>query len=791
MAPRTKPRLHAPLTQFVGRGDLLVTLEERVRKERLVTLVGPGGVGKTRLALELSRRLSCEFEDGVVFVALDSVQNPADVAWRTASALNSSDQSSRTATEHVLRHLEDESLLLVVDNCEHLLDAAADLVFAVLSACPQVHVLTTSLGPLGLTGEHVVTVPPLTIPDAGADIDEIAGSEAVGLLLQRAAQTGATLTLTRENRAEVVELCHHLDGMPLAIELAAVRLRSLSVSDVLRRLDERFSLLRGSREAVGRHQTLSALVDWSYDLCTPDEKLLWTRLSVFLDGCDLAAAEDVCAFGTLDGRFVVDLLDNLVAKSIVQADPRGPGMRYRMLVTIREYGSRLAMDAGEWDELRRRHRDLYLARARDMVQHWPGPRQSRSMSQMRLERSNIVAALEWSLSLPHERPRAAELAALLRYQWVTGRYLSDGRYRLERILACPEVTGRVRGEALWVMTWVTLIQGDHTDGERHLIELRELAERLDDPILRAQANHWGGLLLLFRGRPAEAATAYEAAISTFRAVGDVAAWQTALFQYGLCLLYAGDPDGALASQAELISLSESNGEAWCKAYAYWVRGLGLYHKGDLIGARASACTALTIQDDFEDGICVAHTMLLLSCISAASGDFVRAARFQGAADGLWNSMGTKIESFGPGMAGDAAAARAASRRALGEDRWHFYHDASDPKDLPTLLEWALSEAASLEFSQAKPSTEPLPGVRLTSREAEVATYLARGLSNKEIATALTISIRTAEGHVEQVLRKLGANTRAQAAAMIVSGQAPDDPSTQTQAKLPSSNSARR
>lgn len=790
MAPLSPLRPHAPLTQFIGRRDLLTRLEQRVTAERLVTLVGPGGIGKTRLAIELSRTLAPEFEDGVVFVALDSVQSPADVAWRTASVLNTSDQSSRTATEHVLRHLEDKSLLLIVDNCEHLLDAAADLVSAILGACPHVHVLTTSLGPLGLGGEHVVTVPPLSIPDAHADVAEIAGSEAVGLLLQRAAQTGATLTLTRENRSEFVELCLHLDGMPLAIELAAVRLRSLSVSDVLHRLDERFSLLRGARDAVGRHQTLSALVDWSYDLCTPDEKLLWTRLSVFLDGCDLAAAENVCAFGTLDRRFVVDLLDNLVAKSIVQADPRDFGMRYRMLVTIREYGSRIAQDAGEWEELRRRHRDLYLERARDMVQHWPGPRQSRSMSQMRLERSNIVAALEWSLSVPAERPRAAELAALLRYQWVTGRYLSDGRYRLERIVATPEVTGRVRGEALWVLAWVALIQGDHADGEQHLIELRELAERLDDAPLRAQANHWGGLLLLFRGRPAEGAKAYEAAIATFRAVGDVAAWQTALFQYGLCLLYSGDVDGALASQAELIALSEGNGEAWCKAYAYWVRALGLYHKGDLIGARASACAALAIQDDFEDGVCVAHTLLLLSCVAAASGDFARAARFQGAADGLWDSMGTKIESFGPGMAGDAAAARAATRRALGETGWALEHDGTAPGDLACVLVWALAEAAELEFSGAKPSTEPLPGVRLTNREAEVASLLSRGLSNKEIAEALTISTRTAEGHVEQVLRKLGAGTRAQAAALMA-GRQPAGASTQSQPKPLSGSSTRR
>nr|NLI50841.1 LuxR family transcriptional regulator [Propionibacterium sp.] len=793
MAPLTKQVPRPALTPFVGREALLDQIEIVVRTHRLVTLVGPGGIGKTRLSLELGRRVADSFADGVAFVALDSVREPEDVPWRAAAAIQASDQSTRPATEHVVRHLADKTMVLIVDNCEHVLDAAAELVLAVLDGCPNVHVLATSLGPLGLSHERVRTVPPLEIPDPDADVEEIASSDAVGLLVQRAAQTGARLSVTRENRAEIVELCRHLDGMPLAIELAAVRLRSLSVGDVLARLDERFSLLRGGRDAVGRHQTLTALVDWSFDLCTPDEQRLWRRLSVFMDGCDLAAAEAVCGFGDLDPRFVVDLLDNLVAKSIVQAEPLAGSMRYRMLVTIREYGTRVAQQAGEWDDLHRRHRDLFLQRARDMVRHWPGPRQARSMRAMRTERANIVAALEWSLSLPDEQPRAAELAALLRYQWVTGRYLSDGRYRLERVLAAPNVVGSERGEALWVASWVALIQGDHDAGDAHLAELRALAEALDDPLLRARANHWGALSLLFHGHPAEAAARYEAAIATFRAVGDVADWQIALFQLGLSRLYSGDADAALASQAELIALSEANGETWCKAYALWVRGLALYHQGDLTGARASATAALVIQDDFHDGVCIAHTLLLLSCVAAAAGDHVRTARFQGAADALWCSIGTSIEAFGPGMAGDAAAARAAARRGLGDEEWGRLYHFVTPRDPAELLEWARAEAAALALTAGRAAPR-LPGVRLTGRESEVARLLARGLTNKDIAAALTISIRTAEGHVESVLKKLGATSRSQAAAIIVAAQEGDarPPSAnQTHPKPPSASSTRR
>lgn len=792
MAPMTKQAPRPALTTFVGRQALLDQIEVVVRTHRLVTLVGPGGIGKTRLSLELGKRVAGSFEDGVAFVALDSVQEPADVAWRAASAINASDQSTLTATERVVRHLEDRALLLILDNCEHVADAAAEFALAVLDGCPDVHILSTSLGPLGLSQERVVTVPPLDIPDPGADVEEIAASDAVGLLLQRAAQTGARLTLTRENRGEIVELCRHLDGMPLAIELAAVRLRSLSVSDVLARLDERFSLLRGSRDAVVRHQTLSALVDWSFDLCTPDEQLLWRRLSVFMDGCDLAAAEAVCGFGHLDRRFTVDLLDNLVAKSIISAEPQASSMRYRMLATIREYGARVAHQAGEWDELRRRHRDFYLQRAQDMVQHWPGPRQAQSMRAMRTERANIVAALEWSLSQEDEQPRAAELAALLRYQWVTGRYLSDGRYRLERVLAAPRVVGRPRGEALWVAAWVALIQGDHADGDAHLAELRHLADALEDALLRARANHWDGLSLLFHGRAAEAARLLQAAITTFRAVGDVADWQIALFQLGLSKLYSGDIEGALASQTELIALSEANGEAWCKAYALWVRGLAQYHQGDLAAARASATASLAVQEDFHDGVCVAHTLLLLSCVAAAAGDPARTARFQGAADGLWYSIGTTIDAFGPGMAGDAASARAAGRRALGEDEWNRLHGHPAHRDLDDVLDWALAEATALTLPSGR-GVARLPGVRLTNRETEVARLLSRGLSNKDIAAALTISCRTAEGHVESVLKKLGASSRSQAAAIIVAAQESDarPSASHSQPKPPSGSSTRR
>ncbi|SDB80492.1 Predicted ATPase [Raineyella antarctica] len=761
MTDPTPQMLATPLTSFVGRRELLHHAEQVVREQRLVTLVGPGGIGKTRLSMVLADALRTEFLDGVIMVALDAVQDPAGVAWRVASAVHSVDQSIQDPLAQVIRQLRERRVLLLVDNCEHVLEAAADLVMAVLRDCPQVHVLATSIEPLGISGERVVSVPPLQLPVSCADLEAVRHSEAVHLLVERAAQAGVDLDVTPANCRQVIELCEHLDGMPLAIELAAARLRSLTVGDLLERLGHRFAVLKGSsRDLLPRHRTLEALVDWTYELCSPAEQLLWSRLAVFRGGSDLEAAEAVCGFGSIDPVEVLDLLDGLVAKSVVVAVVVEGQAYYRQLVTMRDYGERVAERHGEWEELRRRHALLHRDRGRRMHTEWVGPHQAAWLRRARRDYADIVASMDWGTSTPDGHDVAAETAANLRYFWASGYNMSAGRYRLERVLALPDVAPSLRCECLLVISWVSLLQGDHTDAPRYLAEAQALATELGDRRRLAEVQTWTGLVHFFTGDAAGAVPYYQRGIAELREVGDVAARQAAMFQLALCQIYSGDPAAGGATCEEILEESRRDQEAWVKAYALWVAGIVRWRQGDLAGVREYATAALRLQQVFQDAICTAHLMLLVGQVVMAAGEVRRAARLQGAADALWVLHGTGIDAFGPGLAGDARESRERLFRVLGRTEAGTLMAESAGVDVPRAIALALAELDRLEVSQHGGE------VGLTRREAQVAELLAEGLSNKQIAGRLTISTRTVDGHVERILAKFGVTSRSQVAVRL-------------------------
>jgi predicted ATPase len=448
------------LTSFVGRRRELAEARRRMAESRLVTVTGPGGVGKTRLALELAERVGKAFRDGVWVVELATVEEGAAIASAVAAALAVADQSARPAGDKLLDHLHDRQLLLVLDNCEHLLAPVARLVADLLAAAPGLRVLATSREPLGLVGEQVYTLPPLTTPDPARKHPPagIVQFEAVQLLIDRARANVPDFAVTAENVEAVVQLCTRLDGIPLAIELAATRLRTLSVSQVRDRLDRRFQLLTGGdRAALPRQQTLRALIDWSYELCSEPERLLWSRLAAFPGGFDLDAAEAVCGFGDLDREDVVDVLDRLVAKSLVVTERSGETVRYGQLMTIRQYAAERLAGTGELPQLKRRQRDHYRGRAVAMVELWCGPGQADALRAMHRDHANLISVLEWSASTRGEERAGAELAALLRYHWIAGGHLADGRHWLQQLLARLGTPSPERGTALWVAAWVALI----------------------------------------------------------------------------------------------------------------------------------------------------------------------------------------------------------------------------------------------------------------------------------------------------------------------------------------------
>lgn len=613
----------ATIAEFVGRRHELGDVRRQMEESRLVTLTGPGGIGKTRLAMEAAARVRRAFADGVWPVELASVEDGREVAPTVMLALASADQSNRTALERLISHVKDRRLLIILDNCEHLLGDTTELVTALLDEAPGLHLLATSRESLGIVGEQVYVVPPLAVPSAEhvhnpANIDL---SDAVRLLVDRARHVVPDFGVHKGNRDAVRQLCEWLDGMPLAIELAATRLRTLSVGQMVERLDHRFQLLNGgNRTARPRQQTLRALIDWSYELCTADEQHLWARLAVFPGTFDLNAVEDVCSSPDLAKNDIVDLLDRLVAKSVVRVDRAGERVRYGQLMTVREYGTERLAESGEYWTLKRRHRDHYLSAAARMVDDWCGPGQDVALADMHLDHPNLLSALEWSVNTPGEQATGAVLASCLRYHWIAGGFLSDGRPWLERILeSLPTEATPHRGAALWTCAWVALIQGDRQSAAARLREAEDVAATLDDARLGAHVAHWWGLYHLFCGELDTSVQRYRDAIAVHSQVGDTASVLTAQFQMAMAEVNRWRLREALEICDEAVQTSQEHGERWNQAYAQWVTALAWWRLGEFAKSKSAALTALDIQQDFTDGICTALALELLSQVEAAGG----------------------------------------------------------------------------------------------------------------------------------------------------------------------------
>lgn len=754
---------NAATTLFVGRRKELTEARAALTRSRLTTLTGPGGVGKTRLAIELTQRTQRQFRDGTWLVDLGSLNRGAPIAPAVASALPIADQSNRSALERVVGYLRDKELLLLLDNCEHVLPGSVELVEHLLTAAPGVKILTTSREPLNLAGELIYPVPPLGMPslDQAHGDEDIEQFEAVAFLVDRARNVVSDFAITADNRQAVIDLCARLDGMPLAIEFAAARLQSMSVTQLLDRLDRRFQLLsRGTRTAQPRHRTLQALIDWSYELCTPGEQLLWQRLSVFPGSFDLDAAEEICGGGDLDPDLVLDHLDQLVSKSVVLTERTGEKVRYRQLMTVHEYGAE-RLDEGATEQLRRRHRDCYLRRAETMVEQWCTPRQGEFILRARTERHNSMAALQWSVSTPGELANAARLAVALRHHWVSDGHLSEGRFWLDRVLEKDDAAAATpeRGAALWVVSWVSLLQGDHEAGARYLEACRTVAAALQDEALLAHTHHWTGLHSLFTGDLKTAISEYKRAVAAHEEVGDRGASLTAQFQLGMAQVFHGDPRIALETCERAIATAREHDELWNRAYSLWIIGICHWMLGDHRAARAAATEALTIQKNFQDAICTALTIELLSWVAASTRDFTRAQELSSAATSVWRSLGTTISAFGPHIDQISRASAKRIRQGLdpeAQESRPFEHRHLSKEEAITV---ALTEPRDAPGDE--PDIEPL-----TPKEWVVAELVARGLTNRQVAQELVVSPRTVDGHVARILTKLGFSSRVHIASWV-------------------------
>ncbi|MFE4756792.1 ATP-binding protein [Streptomyces mirabilis] len=769
MVDRTSPtaagNLPAAVTSFVGRRQEIGEVRRLLGAARLVTLTGAGGVGKTRLAIETGAEASPAFADGVWLVDLAPVRQPELVAQAVVTALGIPDQSTRPPVEQLIDHVARRQALILLDNCEHLVEACAVLTDRLLRACARVRVLATSRQVLGLVGEHVYQVPPLSVPDPDAPppAEALGRYESVRLLVDRATAIRPGFALSDANRDAVARLCARLDGIPLAIELAASRLRSLPLSEVVDRLEDRFALLTGgSPAALPRQRTLRALIDWSHELCTVEERLLWARLSVFAGGFDLAAAEGVCADDGLPRTRIVDLVDHLVAQSVVQAEERDGRIRYRMLETIREYGWDRLAATDERTTLRTRHQEFYGRLADRIAAGWYGPGQEEGLARLRTDHRNLAAALEWSIGEGNAE-QALALVAALRHHWCADGFLSEGRRWLDRALGLSGPPSPSRTTALWVAGWVMLQQGDYDGAEARLAECEKLAAELGDEAAPYMALSLRGTAALFRGHLTEALDFFDAASAGFTGMGHAGGTLFTDFQVAIAYAHAGDERAARKGE-RAIALSEELGERWTRSYALYALGLHAWAHDELDSATELARAGLRIQRGFNDHVGTAVLIELLAWIAASKKEFDHAARLLGAIRSIWRAIGTSLSAFGPHLDHLHARCERQVLHALRADAWEATLAEGGRMDHDQAISYALDGAAALRPAAPHAAADQV----LTRREREVAALVAEGLSNRQIAETLVLSPRTVDGHIERILAKLGFASRAQVAAWVAS-----------------------
>ncbi|SDC01523.1 Predicted ATPase [Raineyella antarctica] len=746
------------LTTFVGRDEDVEAVAALLEGHRFVTITGPGGLGKTTLAGEVLRRGDL----AATVIDLGSINDDSEVAALVARTLRVAEQSNRPAEEQLVRHIDGHELLLYLDNCEHVRDGVRTLVAALLRACPRLVVLATSTVRLDVPGEYLYELAPLTVPDDAGDIAALMGTASVRLLVDRTRQLVPHFEVTESNKEAVRRLSQRLDGIPLAIELAAPRLRVLSVADLVDRLDDRFAVLTGGGPHVPeRHRTLRALVDWSYERCTDEERMLWARLAVFPGSFRLQAAEAVAGFGELAPGRVLDVLTGLVERSVVLVQRNGDRIRFRQLSTMRDYGAGLLRDRGEADEARGHLLDFVLTRTREDAGNWCGPHQAEFLEVWRMEHATMLAAFDWAIARPDRVAAAAELLVLLRHHWIAGGHLSDGRRWLDRILGIDGLSPNRRGHVLAVAAWVCLIQGDRGIAAGYLREAQDLAGAAGDAVLQAYVDSYSGLLALFEGRLKDAVDRYRVCIPVFLEAGEQAAAQTAMFQLAMAQTYLGRTEEALETCREEMAIGLPRGELWDRAYAEWVTSICHWHAGRLDLGEQAARQALVIQESFEDGICIALVLLVVCWIRQRQGRHAEAVRAARAAEVVWELLGTGVEAFGPDFARECErwVPSTAEDGADGAGA-----DGAEAEQLPATKAGAVQ--CGLEILGADRAAEPAARTvpELTQRENEVFAHLMQGHSNRAIADTLVVSPRTVEGHVQRILTKLDLSSRAEVPA---------------------------
>ena len=819
--PRSKAKqiphnLPSPLSVFIGREGEISEVKQLLSTHRLVTLSGPGGCGKTRLALEVCNRLLEQFEQGIRFVELASIFDPTLVPQTIGSTFNIRELSGQSLIDALVNFLSGREILLVIDNCEHLIAACAQFAETILQKCPDLKILATSREVLGITGEVAWIVPPLSLPGQQPWINPASAqdalhlyqdSESVQLFVVRATATSPEFQLTAENGAWVAEICRHLDGMPLAIELAAARVRSLSVQQIEERLDDRFHLLTGgSRTAPPRQQTLLSTLDWSYALLSATEQKVLQCFSVFVGGATLEAAEWVCAGEEIKSVDVLDTLSHLVDKSLVMADKSEHGQtRYRLLETIRQYVLEKLTESGELDESKNRHLNYLIQWTETAEPQLSGAEPLEWFELFEAEHDNVRAALDWCGTDDNRADSGLRLAVACSRFWRLRGYLSEGRIHILAALSRSNIQERteMRALALYWVASLAYLQSDYPAtrllAEESLSLWRELASTnkvaLADTLdllgeLATEEGDYATAPMLFKealdifreleepggigdmlvqlgwaymrmGRYDDVAPHMQEALAIFREIGHVSLLGFTLSGLGELAIRQRQYENATHLLEEGLAIRKKHGHKWGIGASLGSLGWVALLQHDIHQMKKWLGESLAIRMEIGDKGGIAWCLEKLAEVKKDQGQFESAVKIFGHAEALRTPIGSVID---PADQADYNRIIAGLRTALGEEAFAAAWEMGAAMHLEEVIEFALAEPESSSES-TRAEKEKFGG--LTAREREVAGLIAQGKSNREIAEVMTVGIKTVETYVTRILNKLGFDSRVHIATWAV------------------------
>ncbi|MFD6353693.1 ATP-binding protein [Nocardia tengchongensis] len=761
------------LTSFVGRRREVAEARRLLATSLLVTLTGTGGVGKTRLAMRVAEDSRRSFADGVWFVPLGELHDPALVAETVTAALGLPDQPGRSLSQLLIDHFSTRQALLVLDNCEHLLGAVAELVTTLLRARSGVRFLATSREPIGIEGEQMLQVPPLSVPDDQQSplLKTMPQYEAVALFASRAAASVPDFALSEANCAEVAGICRRLEGLPLAIELAAVRIRVLSAGQILERLTDRYQLLTvSSRLAPTRQQTLRSCVDWSYELCTEQEQDLWAWLSVFVGGFELDAAEGVCPEEVV-GDDLLDAVASLVDKSILSREQVGDVVRLVMAETIRDYGREKLCESGDLSRARRRHLSWYERLVKRAEIDWIGPDQASWIERFDREQPNLREALTFSMTesvVVTDPDVTARMVNALWLFWQCRGLLAEARHWMGRCLNGSDTAGaEERVKTLYGDSLFAGMQGQLDEAAARAVECCSLAEQLGRAESIEIANYARGYLAMFTGDLAAAVERFQSALAGAPAAGShltgtglqIARSIGGILGLAIASGLSGDDKTAVACHEQVLAITAPRGESIYRAYSSWALALAALQAGDTARATALVESALRLLRRLKDPVVTGWCLESLAWAAIREDQPTRAAVLMGAAATLAQTVG-RISVTLPNLLDNHDECEQLTREALGNRAYQDAFRAGTAMSFYESIAYALGHG---------PADEPpaTPNIQvLTRRETEVADLVTKGMTNKEIASTLAISPRTAQGHVEHILTKLGFTSRSQIAAWV-------------------------